>query len=354
MDLIPNLPPDISRECLIRVSHSQFPKIASICKAWKTEIEQPEFLRIRKTAGFGQRLIVMAQARVEPKRTNGLSKFCYQVYRFSVLDLGSGQWDELPPVPGLRDGLPYFCRMAAVGSELVVMGGLKPGTWGVSRYVYVFNFLSGSWRRGVDMPGVRRLFFGCGSDRDRMVYVAGGHDSDKNALRSAMAYDVAKDEWSQLPDMARERDECKGIFQHGKFHVIGGYCTAMQGRFEKSAEEFDVATGQWNNVEEEFLQVNTCPQTCSAGDEMDIYMCRGGDVVALKGNTWKTVAKLPAEVCNTAYITTWLGKLMAIGSSRFGEPHRAYVLDLKKIMWTEMEIPAKFSGHIQSGCYMEI
>ncbi|GKV10136.1 hypothetical protein SLEP1_g21545 [Rubroshorea leprosula] len=354
MDLVPNLPLDVVRECLIRVSYNQLPKIASTCKAWKTEIELPAFFLLRRAAGYAQKLVVIAQARDDPERRIGVSKSCHSVYRLSVLDPCSGNWDELPPVPGLPHGLPYFCQIRAVGSELVVMGGLEPGTWEVSRSVHVFNFLSGCWRRGVDIPGVRRLLFGCASDHHRVVYVAGGHDSDKNALRSAMAYDVEKDNWTQLPDMRRERDECKGIFQRGKFHIIGGYCTAMQGHFERSAEEFDVMTWRWNSVEEEFLEAGTCPRTCSAGDEMDVYMCCGADVVTRKGAMWKMVAKLPSELGNTACVVTWRGKLLAIGSSKLGEPHRAYVLDLEKAEWTEMQTPEKFSGHVQSGCYIEI
>lgn len=355
MDLIPDLPPDIALQCLIRVYYNQFPRISSISKAWKSEIERPEFLHLRKVSGYSQKVIVMAQARVEPGRVNGLSKYSsYPVYRLSISDPGNNYWDELPPIPGLQNGLPYFCQISAVGSDLVVMGGLEPGSWEVSRSVYVFNFLSGIWRRGVDIPGERRLFFGSAADGYRMVYVAGGHDTDKIALRSAMAYDVARDEWTQLPDMARERDECKGIFQRGKFHVIGGYRTTMQGRFERTAEVFDAVTWWWNDVEEEFLEAGTCPRTCSAGDDMEIYMCRGGDVVRRDGDTWGTVTKLPAEVDNISYVATWEGKLLAIGSSRFGEPHRAYLLDLEKLQWTEMVTPESYCGHVQSGCYIEV
>ena len=47
------------------------------------------------------------------------------------------------------------------------------------------------------MPGVRRSFFGCATSYSgRMVYVAGGHDGEKKALRSALVYDVAKNEWA--------------------------------------------------------------------------------------------------------------------------------------------------------------
>ncbi|RVW91538.1 F-box/kelch-repeat protein [Vitis vinifera] len=69
-----------------------------------------------------------------------------------------------------------------------------------------------------------------------------GYDDDKNALRSSLAYDVAKDEWLPLPDMSMERDECKVVFQHEKFHVIGGNRTETLAQFERSVEAFDVAS----------------------------------------------------------------------------------------------------------------
>lgn len=79
--------------------------------------------------------------------------------------------------------------------------------------MYIYNFVSATWHVGVDMPGVQRSFFGCACDDDRMMFVAGGHDDEKNALKSVIAYDITKDEWIPLPDMAQERDECKAILR---------------------------------------------------------------------------------------------------------------------------------------------
>ncbi|KAJ4835424.1 hypothetical protein Tsubulata_025733 [Turnera subulata] len=355
MELIPGLPDDIARDCLIRVKYKQFSGVESVNKAWKTEIRSPEFRQHRKGSHKSQRIIVMAQARINPDQSsNTLKQSCSPVYRFTVLEPETGDWSELPPVPEFTNGLPMFCQVACVGSDLVVLGGLDPVTWEVSNSVHVFSFLSATWRRGKDMPGVRRSFFGCASDLDRTVYVVGGHDGDKNALRSVLAYDVASDEWASLPDMARERDECKAIFQRGRLHVVGGYCTEMQGRFERTAEAFDFAKWQWGNVQDEFLEAATCPKACVYGDDGKVYMCRGCDVAVLEGSTWRNVAKLPADVCNATLVTTWQDKLLVIGSARFGEPHMGCVLDLKKYKWTQLEFTEKYSGHVQSGCFIEV
>lgn len=63
-----------------------------------------------------------------------------------------------------------------------------------------------------------------------------------------------------LLDMARECDESQGIIHRGKFYVIGGYHTSMQGRFGCSAEEFNVTTWQLHPVEENFLNPAMCPK----------------------------------------------------------------------------------------------
>lgn len=355
---ISGLPDEIVYDCLIRVKYDQFPTITSVCKGWKSEVELPEFHRLRKNGGYGQKLILMVQARVAPNQGDGVGIFkCPKspLYRFTLCEPDTGNWGELPPISAFPGGsLPMFCQLAAVGSDLVVIGGLDPVTWATSNSVFVYNFVSATWRQGTDMPGGSRMFFGCASDSDRMVFVAGGHNGGKNALRSALAYDVTKDEWIPLPDMERERDECKAIFQRGKLHVIGGYCTEMQGRFERSAETFDTSSWRWDHVQEDFLPIDMCPRTCVDGDDGAVYMCRDGNVIKQTFGMWQTVAELPAQTRNPASVTAWRGKLLVIGCAGFGEPHIAYMLHLKNYTWSNVETPEKYCGHVQSSCYLEI
>lgn len=362
MELIPGLPDDLGLECLIRTPHDHFSSVSSVCRRWKSEIQLREFWIHRKLAGLSQRVVVMLQARANPTHVitgpKGTSrKFSINpVYRLTICEPETGKWSELPPVPGYSDGLPMFCQLAGVGLNLVVMGGWNPVTWQVSNAVFVYDFVSATWRRGADMPGGPRSFFACASDFDRTVFVAGGHDNEKNALRSTLVYDVTKDEWIQVADMAMDRDECKGVFYAGKFHVIGGYNTEMQGQFSTSAEAFDVATWQWDHeVQNDFLETAKCPSTCVDSGDGKLYMCRSNDVVARKSSTWQAVAELPAEVrSSTTYMTAWQDKMFVIGSPRFGEAHKAYVLNLKDYTWAKIEMPEEYTGHVQSGCWLDI
>ncbi|KVI05966.1 F-box/kelch-repeat protein At1g80440 [Cynara cardunculus var. scolymus] len=352
MDLIPGLPNDLGLDCLIRLPYNQFSLAASVCRSWKSQIELPHFRNHRKSAGLSRRIVVMVQSQVDSTHNHGLRKYTTPpVYRFTVYEPETGNWSHLPPIPGFSDGLPLFCQIAPVGYNLVVMGGLNPENWEASNFVFVYNFVSATWRRRSDMPGCTRSFFGCASDGDRRVFVAGGHDNEKNALRSGMMYDVEDDRWVPLDDMADERDECKGAFHRGKFYVIGGYNTQMQGQFGKSAEAYDPSTCQWDPTEGDFLGSDTCPRTCVDGGNRLMYMYRDGAVVALDHSS-KT--RIPKDMDTVPYMIECDGKLLAVGSVGYGRGHGVYVLDLHDSTWTAVEVPEEFSGHVQSGCCLEI
>lgn len=359
-DLIPGLNNDIALECLIRLPVEYFSKAASVCKNWKAEITLPEFRRRRKFSGLTRPVIAMVQSMVATVKKPGgdTAVLSTQVYRLSVCDPENGSWYYLPPIPELIEGLPRFCRIVGVGSDLVVIGGCDPVTWRVMDCVFVYNFIAGSWRRGADMPGDQRSFFGCGSDSERMILVAGGHDGEKNALKSVLSYDVVKDEWVTLPDMVMERDECKVVFHKGKFHVIGGYPTWAQVHFEKTAEVFDFATWQWP-LEDDFLTaVNTSPHTCTEGDDGRLYMRQDGDVAVKEDATWRKLAGLPAGITRVAYLTACQGKLVLVGNGQFDEVCSVCALDMesdgKLGKWRKVETPDEYSGHIQYGCCLEI
>lgn len=359
--LIPGLIDDLGRECLIRVPFQQFPTATSVCKAWRDEIRVSEFRRLRKAAGVARPVIVLAQAKIDDPNSNpgqGLKTHPSRpTYRLALFEPVTGNWATLPEIPGLPEGLPMFCGVVGSGSGVVVIGGWDPVTWRASNSVYVYSFLSGKWRKGSDMPGVRRSFFGCASDHDRTVLIAGGHDEDKNALRSALLYDVVEDKWVPLDDMEKERDECKVVFHRGMFHVISGYPTETQGCFERTAESFDPATWRWGPIVEEFLEASGSPSSCVAGPDGRVYTCvgrRSSDVAVQQGDRWQVVAKVPDDVRSSHWVASCGDKLVLIGSSKFGEPNNGYMLDLKELKWTKIDMPKEYCGQVQSGCVLEL
>lgn len=354
MELIPGLPDDIGLECLIRISQEHFPSVVSVCRKWKDTIHLPEFWRRRKAANLAQKIVVFSQAKVgDLGQESGTSKYSpTQVYRLTLCEPETGRWAELPAIPDQKDdGLPMFCQLVGIGSYLVVIGGWDPTTWEVSNDVFVYNFVSAKWRRGAPMPGCRRSFFACASDDQRFVFVAGGHDTEKSALKSAMTYDLTEDLWVMLPEMEKERDESAGIFHRGKFYVVGGYVTSMQGRFETNAETFDVASWQWGSVQEDFLNSAICPRNCIGNADGRLFLSCSSNVAELQGSEWKGVAEPPYDI---THMTACRDKVFVMGSSRSGEQHQMFTLNLKSCRWERVDATDLFSGHVHSGCCLEL
>ncbi|XP_071712259.1 F-box/kelch-repeat protein At1g15670-like [Rutidosis leptorrhynchoides] len=353
MGLFQNLPHDIALQCLIRVPYKQFHSFKSVCKAWKNDIELSELLRLRKSTGKAQLLVVLNLARVNPNRNIKCSDTL--VYRPVVLEPETGCWSEMPELPEYPYELPMFCEMVALGSVLVVMGGYAPRFTDCLDSVFIFDFISSTWRRGKPIPGGPRAFFGCASDGDRTVIIAGGHDLQMNALKSTWAYDVAKDEWNPLPDMAKERDECSCLYQNDKFHVIGGYPTNMQGYDYEDVEIYDTSAREWSQSDDmPFYTTISMNNICMGSRDDKIYKCHGNGVVVLEGDTWKFVAELPVDVAYSPYLTLYPGHVLVIGASKSGEPNHAYKMDMNECVWTKVEVPIAYSGHVQSVCSLII
>jgi len=364
-DLIPGLPEDMARECLLRVGFQHLPAARRVSRGWKAEVESTSHHRARRRHAP----LALAQARPPlagsgPARKYAASGAGYS-FRLVLHDpAAGGSWAPLPAPPG-GGRLPLFCQLAAAGeggpaAKLLVLGGWDPETWAPTAAVHVYDFLSGAWRRGADMPPPRRSFFACAAvGGSGKVFVAGGHDEEKNALRSAAVYDAESDTWTALPDMARERDEPRGVCVGGKFVVVGGYPTEAQGRFAGSAEAFDPATWSWGPVQERVIEDGACPRTCcaappaAAGSRM--YMLRDGCVVARDaegGGRWRTLACLPEDArAATTVASIGDGRVVVLGAEQ-----TVYVLshNQETPSWTRVVAPLEFAGHVQAACCVQI
>ena len=107
----------------------------------------------------------------------------------------------------------------------------------------------------------------------------------RDELRPALVYDVAKDEWARFLTWQGSAMNAKSFSSVVSSMSLAG-TAQMQGMFERSAEALDFANWQWDNVEEDFLEASTCPRTCVDGGDMGMYMCHGGEVVALQDSRW--------------------------------------------------------------------
>lgn len=124
MEIIPGLPNDISRECLVRVPCTSHFKLTSVCKSWESVVTSPLFYESRKKCGASQELFVL-MARVDND---------FEIKSFDPLQ---NSLETLPHLP-LRH--TQFSHCVAVNHKLIVMGFQDR-----EELLFVYNFRYGTF-----------------------------------------------------------------------------------------------------------------------------------------------------------------------------------------------------------------
>ncbi|KAJ4830621.1 hypothetical protein Tsubulata_039361 [Turnera subulata] len=348
-ELMPGLPEELGLECMTRLPYTAHRVASRVCRRWRELLESKAFYYHRKKHGYTHKVACLVQAingsststesppspAAEGKLGNSPS------FGITAFDSVNQTWERLDPVPKYPNGLPLFCQLASCEGKLVVMGGWDPASYDPVTDVFVYDFTSRRWNQGKDMPS-KRSFFAIGAIGSR-VYVAGGHDESKNALKTAWAYDLDRDEWTELAQLNQERDECEGVVIGDRFWVVSGYGTDGQGSFEGNAEVYepgsDSGSGGWRRVEEVW-EAGRCPRSC-VGAGKDGKLVNWGELEA----------GVRVGACG---VMLGSGRVLLTGSEYQGAPQGFYLGEGQNGKAARISVPEEFSGFVQSGCCVEI
>ncbi|KAL4283050.1 hypothetical protein GQ457_16G024300 [Hibiscus cannabinus] len=341
-ELVPGLPEELGLQCLSRLPYTAHGLASRVCHRWRDLLQSLDFYYHRKKLGYTQKLACLVLAFHDgvvgggPKKPGGSPS-----YGIAVFDSVSRDWDRLVPVPKYPDGLPLFCQLASCDGKLVVMGGWDPVSYNPVPDVFIYDFMTRQWRQGKDVPS-KRSFFAIGACSGR-VFIAGGHDENKNASRTAWVYDLRRDEWAELGEMSQERDECEGLMiGEDEFWVVSGYRTESQGQFEGSADVYGLKSGQWRRVEGVW-EPGRCPRS-SVGIGRDGKLLNWADID-------------PTVRVGARGVDLGGGRVLITASECQGAAIGLYGAEMKEGQKSKLEklnVPGKFSGFVQSGCYAEI
>ncbi len=338
-ELIPGLPEEIALDCLTRLHYDTHGVASRVCQRWRHLLQSRDFYYHRKQTGFTHKVACLVQS-VPVLAGSGSKPVKQTKYGLSMFDPESGEWDQIEPVPKYPDGLPLFCQVISSEGKLVVLGGWNPASYKPVKDVFVYEFTTRRWTQRKDMPS-SRSFFAVGSSNGK-VYVAGGHDDSKNALKTAWVYDLGMDEWTELAQLSEERDECEGVVIGSEFWVVSGYDTDRQGRFKSSAEVLNMETGEWRRVVDAW-KTGECPRGRVAVE-------RNGDLTS-----W---AESEPAVRVGAYGLDLGDRALLTGSAYQGAAQEIFTTERKKEgqngKLIRLSVPDEFLGVVQSGCQVEI
>lgn len=172
-NLIGEIGRDLSINCLLRLSRSDYGSVASLNRDFNSLVRNGEIYRLRRQNGIAEHWVYFS--------CNVLEWDAYDPYR--------QRWIQVPKMP------PDECFMCsdkeslAVGTELLVFG--------MAHIVFRYSILTNSWTRADPMNSPRCLF-GSTSVGEK-AYVAGGTDASGKILSSAEMYDSETHIWTPFP-----------------------------------------------------------------------------------------------------------------------------------------------------------
>jgi hypothetical protein len=366
--LIPGLPDEIAMDCLVRVPYKFHSNMKLVCQSWRSLIMHPSFYQERRRSGTAEHMVCMIQPLPTPspppitessasdelssEKEEGVDeKSCSRPpliqHGLTIFNATHQTWHRMMRASGAGRSLriPMFCQCVALpaSGKILFLGGWDPNTLEPVPDAYVLDLIGAGgarWRRAAPMS-VARSFFACGIVGQSTVYVAGGHDNQKNALQSAEVYDANADEWRTLPAMAEERDECQGISWEGdsRFWVVSGYSTDSQGFFRSDAECYDPITESWSKIEGVWPYRSVSPRGVTAavtsssgcqwwwflGSEQQQEENGGGKELSHDNSQmmWKVVdsAQFPSGINGGTPIS-----VTALGHAKDQQPQRIFVM----------------------------
>lgn len=222
--LINQIGRDLSINCLLRCSRSDYGSIASLNRSFQSLIRNGELYRLRRLMGIVEHWVY----------------FSCNLFEWEAYDPIRGRWMRLPTIECNECFMCSDKESLAVGTELLVFG--KEIT---SHVVYKYSILTNSWSSGMK-TNTPRCLFGSAS-LGEIAIVAGGCDPWGNILSSAELYNSETGTWVTLPSMNKARKMCSGVFMDGKFYVIGGIGVGNPNELT-CGEVYDMETRTWREI----------------------------------------------------------------------------------------------------------
>ncbi|XVF11951.1 hypothetical protein REPUB_Repub08aG0072800 [Reevesia pubescens] len=222
--LIHQLGRDISINCLLRCSRSDYGAIASLNMGFRSVIRSGELYRLRREMGIVEHWVY----------------FSCNLLEWEAFDPIRRRWMHLPRMTSNECFRCSDKESLAVGTELLVFG--KEIT---SHVIYRYSILTNTWSSGMKM-NTPRCLFGSAS-LGEIAILAGGCDPRGNILSSAELYNSETGKWITIPSMNKARKMCSAVFMEGKFYVIGGI-GAGNSKTLTCGEVYDLKTNMWREI----------------------------------------------------------------------------------------------------------
>ncbi|XP_047313796.1 F-box/kelch-repeat protein At1g80440-like [Impatiens glandulifera] len=237
------LPESLILECLSRLHYKDVPAASLVCHKWLDLLESRQFYSLRKQLGHINHFACLLQSH-PPSPPSSYESNPLPLYVINVFDPVSRECKILPPLPNPAIQFDHDSEIVSSEGKLILMNKCHdPVNRELGNSLFVFEFSTGRWWQGKNLP-TRKLHFAMAATDDCRVFIAGGHQSEDVDSDSAWMYDVRKDEWSELPRIIHVPGLSKGKVIGNQFIVK----TLSMIDLTQSVETYDFELGEWKQV----------------------------------------------------------------------------------------------------------
>ncbi|XP_074324857.1 F-box/kelch-repeat protein SKIP6-like isoform X2 [Apium graveolens] len=300
--LIPNLPNDISLQCIARIPRPHHPYLSLISKSFHSTLHSPEFFATRCLLNSTQQSLYLNI------RVNSSFKWYTLNQQTHLVKTPN----FLSPLANIKKQ-PIGSCFAVLGFKIYVIGGSVNEI--ASNDVWVFDCRFGKWEIGAKMR-VCREFAAAGVVNGR-IYVMGGCVGDNFVKSSnwAEVYDPGVGVWKAVESPVEVRDK----WMHASC-VLDGRIYAMA---DRGGVVYNVGNGEWRRSVPKRLDLGWRGRAAVAGGVMYCYdflgKIRGYDV---ERDRWKELRgverSLPKFLCG-ATMASLNGNLCVVWERKGGK-----------------------------------
>ncbi|TYH96661.1 hypothetical protein ES332_A12G193100v1 [Gossypium tomentosum] len=222
--LIHQLGRDISIDCLLCCSRSDYGVITTLNTCFHSLIRSGELYKLRRQMGIVEHWVY----------------FSCNLLEWEAFDPIHSRWMHIPKMQAYECFMCSDNESLAVGTQLLVFGKEI-----IYPTVYKYSILTYKWTTGMRMHTPRCLF--ASASLGEIGIIAGGCDLLGNILSSVELYNSEIGRWETIPSMNKARRMCSAVFMEGKFYVIGGIGVESL-KTITSGEVYDLKTKTWCEI----------------------------------------------------------------------------------------------------------
>jgi N-acetylneuraminic acid mutarotase len=258
---------------------------------WQAAVQLPAARLEPGVVALGDRLVVI----------DGFDGTLAIIQRVDVLDTITGTWSQLPDAPVAWTHVDA----AAAGGALYLLGGLETTDFTANGSTWVLPAGATAWKQLASMPpGLERGAAAIVAAPPK-IYVIGGAVANA-AVATVLAYNIADDTWTQLPDLPSPRSHpAATLLSDGSLLVAGGLHTLDASQPIADVDVLPIGATAWQPRR----PMPTARGGCAYALFGARFVCTGGEAgtAALDvteaydwaHDTWETWAPMPSKRAGT-------------------------------------------------------